>query len=61
MQRKNADADPDNYGDAVSNAIVHLDRGHWLAEKAIERFSEAFKGAVWASGGPTLVTLQETL
>ena len=47
--------DPTNYGDAVSNAIFHVERGHWLVERAVERFAEAFRGNVWASGGPNLV------
>ncbi len=55
VQRKDRKAQPDNYGDAVCNAIMHLDKGHWLAKQAIERFSESYDGMVWASGGPTLV------
>ena len=47
--------DPGNYGNAVSNAIFHVERGHWLAERAVEGFAKAFKGNVWASGGPNLV------
>ena len=47
--------DPSNYGNAVSNAIFHVERGHWLMERAVEEFAEAFRGNVWASGGPTLV------
>ena len=47
--------DTTNYGDAVSNAIFHVEMGHWLVQRAVERFAEAFRGNVWASGGPNLV------
>ena len=55
VTRVQTERDPSNYGDAVSNAIFHVARGHWLAERAVEGFAEAFRGNVWASGGPNLV------
>ena len=55
VTKVNTERDPSNYGDAVSNAIFHVARGHWLAERAVEGFAEAFRGNVWASGGPNLV------
>ena len=53
--RDTYESDPSNHGNTVSNAIFHVERGHWLAERAVEGFAEAFRGNVWASGGPTLV------
>ena len=58
VPRFKMDKDPTSYGDAVSNAIFHVERGHWLVERAVERFAEAFRGNVWASGGPNLVLWQ---
>ena len=49
------DSDPNDLGTAVSNAIFHVERGHWLVARAVEGFAEAFSGNVWASGGPILV------
>ena len=49
------ETDPSDYGTAVSNAIFHVERGHWLVARAVEGFAEAFRENVWASGGPNLV------
>ena len=49
------DYNHDDYGDRVSNAIFHNEKGHKFLSKAIELFQEEFVPDRWASSGPAVL------